>query len=228
MKRALAILATSIAALLLATTAAHAQMSVAGGWQATQLIRTNVADDGYRSYSYAWANGFYAGATSSGSLVVPGLGYDYSIFYSYVTGKETDVLLIMDDPHYEAASKGEVITDEHYISVPGTVSYSLQLSPWLSLGAYAGAEVSYCLSSKSYSTWPGIDGTNHWNVDHFGSTTNYNGYRRFDLGLLGGLNLVLANRIKLEGGVNYGLLDRSTGDGLLHRFTVHAGAALLF
>ena len=221
-------LITILASILFGITAASAQMTVGGGWQATQLIRTNVADDGYRTYSYAWANGFYAGVTSSGSLGVPGLGYDYSIFYTYATGTETDMLQIMDDPHHAVASKGEVITDEHYIIVPGTVSGLLELTPWLSLGAYAGAEVSYCLSSKSYSTWPGIDGINHWNVDHFGPETNYNGYRRFDLGILGGVNLVFAERIKLEGGVSYGLLDRSAGDGLLHRCTIHAGIAYLF
>ena len=224
MKRALAIFAT----LLFGITAANAQVSPAAGWQATQIVRTNVASDGYRSYNYAWANGFYAGLLSSSSLAVPGLSYSYSIFYSYATGKETDVLLIMDDPHHAAASKGEVITDEHYILVPGTVSYRLYLTPWLSMGAYVGAEVSYCLSSKSYSTWPGVDGTNHWNVDHFDGTTNYNGYRRFDLGVLGGLGMVLFDHIRLEGGVSYGLLDRSAGDGLLHRCTVHAGIAYLF
>lgn len=224
MRKILAILAS----LLFGITAANAQMSAVGGWQATQLIRTNIADDGYRSYSYAWANGFYAGATSSGIITANGLSYDYSIIYSYTTGKETDVLLIMDDPHHTAASKGEVINDEHYISVPGTVVYNVRLTPWLGLSFHAGAEVSYCLSSKSYATWPGIDGTNHWNVDHFGPETNYNGYRRFDLGLLGGLGLVLIDRIKLDGGVSYGLLDRSAGDGLLHRFTVHAGIAYMF
>ena len=224
MKKLVAILA----AMLLGAATAGAQVSPAAGWQATQLIRTNVASDGYRSYNYAWANGFYAGATSSGSLGVPGLGYDYSIFYSYATGTETDMLRIMDDPHHAAASKGEVITDEHYIVVPGTVNAMLRIAPWLSLGAYAGAEVSYCLSSKSYSTWPGIDGVNRWNVDHFGADTNYNGYRRFDLGILGGINLVFIDRIKLEGGISYGLLDRSAGDGLLHRFTAHAGIAYLF
>lgn len=228
MKRALAIIAASIAALLLATTAAHAQMSVAGGWQATQLIRTSVASDGYRTYNYAWGNGAYAGVSSLGSFGVPGLWYSYSIFWNYSTSTEQDMLLIMDDQHYEAAKKGSVITDEHYLSVPAAAGYNLPLASWLSLGFYAGAEVDYCLSSKSYSTWPGIDGVNHWNVDHFGAETNYNGYRRFDVALLGGLDFLFADRIKLQGGVSYGLLDRTEGEGLLHRFAVHAGIAYIF
>ena len=217
-----------IVAVLLSWAAANAQMSVAGGWQANQLIRTNVASDGYRTYNYAWASGAYAGVSSLGSFGIPGLWYSYSIFWNYATGTESDMLMIMDDPHYEAAKKGSVITDEHYLSVPATAGYNLPLAPWLSLGLYAGAEVDYCLSSKSYSTWPGIDGVNHWNVDHFGAETNYNGYRRFDLALLGGLNILFIDRIKLQGGVSYGLLDRSEGEGLLHRFAVHAGIAYIF
>lgn len=228
MKRALAILAASIATLLLSGAAARAQMSVAGGWQATQLIRTSVASDGYRTYNYAWGNGAYAGVSSLGSFGVPGLWYSYSIFWNYSTSTEQDMLLIMDDPHYEAAKKGSVITDEHYLSVPAAAGYNIPLASWLSLGFFAGAEVDYCLSSKSYSSWPGIDGVNNWNVDHFGAGTNYNGYRRFDLALLGGANLIFAGRIKLEGGISYGLLDRSEGEGHLHRFAVHAGIAYIF
>ena len=183
-----------LAAVLLSTTAAHAQMSVAGGWQATQLIRTNVASDGFRTYNYAWANGAYAGVSSLGSFGVPGLWYSYSIFWNYSTSTEQDMLLIMDDPHYEAAKKGSVITDEHYLSVPAAAGYNM----------------------------------NHWNVDHFGAETNYNGYRRFDVALLGGINFLFADRIKLQGGVSYGLLDRTEGEGLLHRFAVHAGIAYIF
>ena len=205
-----------IAAVLLSATAALAQMSVAGGWQATQLIRTSVASDGYRTYNYAWGNGAYAGVSSLGSFGVPGLWYSYSIFWNYSNSTEQDMLLIMDDQHYEAAKKGSVITDEHYLSVPATAGYNLPLASWLSLGFYAGAEVDYCLSSKSYSTWPGIDGVNH------------NGYRRFDVALLGGLNFLFADRIKLQGGVSYGLMDRTEGEGLLHRFAVHAGIAYIF
>ena len=215
-------------ALLLACTSAHAQIAVSGGWQANQLIRTNVASDGFRSYNYAWANGAYAGVSSLGSFGISGLWYSYSIFWSYATGTESDMLMIMDDPHYEAAKKGSVITDEHYLSVPATVNYSFPLAEWLSLGFSAGAEVDYCLSSKSYSSWPGIDGVNNWNVDHFGAGTNYNGYRRFDLALLGDVNLIFAGSIKLEGGISYGLLDRSAGEGLLHRFATHAGIAYIF
>ncbi|MBO4525368.1 MAG: hypothetical protein J5692_02080, partial [Bacteroidales bacterium] len=71
MKKLVAILA----AMLLGAATAGAQVSPAAGWQATQLVRTNVASDGYRSYNYAWANGFYAGLLSSSSLAVPGLSY---------------------------------------------------------------------------------------------------------------------------------------------------------
>ena len=221
-------LITILATLLFGITTASAQMSVSGGWQTDQLIRTNVAADGFRTYSYAWSHGAFAGVSSYGATGIPGLGYNYSILCSFTTGTETDVLLIMDDPHHPGASNGQVITDEYYISVPAEITYSFPLAPWLTLSFRAGAGVDYCLSSKSYATWPGIDGTNNWNVDHFGAETNYNGYRRFDLALRGGLGLMFAEHLMLKGGINYGLLDRSAGDGMLHRFSIHAGLAWLF
>ena len=93
---------------------------------------------------------------------------------------------------------------------------------------YAGPEVLYCLSSKSYSTWQVIDGVNHWNVDHFGAGTDYIGYRRFDLGVLGGLGLEIADRIRIEGGADYGIMQKADADFLLHRLSLHAGIAYIF
>ncbi|MCR5561290.1 MAG: PorT family protein [Bacteroidales bacterium] len=225
MRKVLAI----IAAALLGSVCASAQFSLKAGYQKSQIISTNVAADGFRSYLYAWFDGFYAGATSSYSLIIPGLSFDYSILYSYATGTETDVLSIFADPHYEATKAGQCITDEHCIRVPGTVNYGIALAKDFKASIFAGAEVDYCLSSKSYSSWPGLDGVNHWNVDHFGADTNYNGYTRFDLGVLGGLGFEFMNMIRLETGVRYGLLDRSAKtDDSLHAFGIYAGLAWLF
>lgn len=218
-----------IASLLLGSLCASAQMSVCAGWQKSQLISTSVASDGYRNYRYAWADGLYAGVTSSYLLPIVGLSADWSILYSYATGTESDMLSIFGDPHYSVASTGDVVSDEHYISVPARMRYKVALAPWLGAYACAGAEVMYCLSSKTYSSWPGIDGTHHWNVDHFGGDTNYNGYRRFDIGVLGGIGFEFMNLLRLEFTVDYGLLDRSGSEqDILHRFTLGAGIALLF
>lgn len=224
MKKILALLAAA----LLGSASAFAQINLDAGWQRSQIISTTIASDGYRSYTYAWFNGFYAGATSTYPLVVNGLSFDYSILYSYSTGTESDVFKMFADPHYEAAKNGQVITDEHYLTLPGTLNFRCAFTPGFAGYVFAGVEVSYCLSSKSYSTWPGLDGVNNWNVDHFDGETNYNGYRRFDLGLRGGLGFEFANLIRVEAGAGYGLLDRSKADDLLHRFYFYSGIALLF
>lgn len=224
MRKVLAI----IAAALLGSVCASAQFSLRGGYQRSQLISTTVASDGYRSYIHAWFNGFYAGATSTYALAIPGISFDYSILYSYATGAETDVLRIFDDPHYDAAKAGQCITDEHYICVPGTINLAYGIANGFKGFFFAGAEVDYCLSSKSYASWPGLDGINYWNVDHLSADTNYNGYRRFDLGVNGGLGFEIAEKIRLEAGVSYGLLDRTKSDVRLHRFAFSAGIAYIF
>ncbi|MBQ1169052.1 MAG: outer membrane beta-barrel protein [Bacteroidales bacterium] len=221
-------LLSTVYILLISATASFAQMSIEAGWQKTQLVATTTESDGYKSYLYTWADGFYAGVSSYYDIPVNGLSFKYAILYNYVTGRESDALKLFADPHYEVAKGGEVITDEHYISVPGVLDLSLKLADNFNIYFYGGPQVVYCLSSKTYATWAGLDGTNRWNVDHFAPDTNYNGYRRFDLGLLGGLGFEIAKTVRVEFGVDYGFLDRSKTRDRLNRISLHAGVAILF
>ncbi len=221
-------IAAIIAAALLGHFAAHAQIEVCGGYAGSVLQNVTVAEDGYRTFVRAVSHGFYAGATSSYELPA-GLSLRYSILYSRLTTPETDVLYIMGDPRYQIiADSGECFTVEHYLTVPAVVEYTLRPSGNLGVFANAGLGVSYCLSSKSWTSWPGLDGTNIWNVDHLDGETNYNGYSRFDAVVTGGIGCIIAGYVRIEGAVDYGLMDRASAATKLHRFSWRGGISLLF
>ena len=221
-------IAAIIAAAFVGIFAAHAQMEVCGGYAGSMLVDTFTADDGYKTSVRAVSHGFYAGFTSL--YVLPAnLTFRYSILYSRVSSPETDFLYIMGDMRYRIiAETGTATTIEHYITVPAVAEYTFSPLKGFGIFANAGLGVSYCLSSRSWTSWPGLDGTNYWNVDHLAGDTNYNGYSRFDILVTGGIGCVLAGCVRIEGGVDYGLADRSSSGDSLHRFGWHGGIAYLF
>ena len=217
-----------IAAALLCSFTAHAQMEACGGYAGSSLLCTLTAQDGYKTHVRAISHGYYAGLSSQYALPA-NFSIRYSILYSRTVSSETDFLYIMGDPRFNIIAKsGTATTVEHYITVPAAAEYTFRAVRGFALFADAGAGVSYCLSSKSWTSWPGLDGTNYWNVDHLDGNTNYNGYRRFDILITGGIGCIVAEHLKIEGGVTYGLTDRSSSEDSLHRFGWHGGIAYLF
>lgn len=217
-----------IAAALLSTIVARAQMEVSAGYIYALTRNTSKAEDGYKSVDRASSNGVYVGVTDS-FVFAQGFKLRYAICYCFLTGEDTRYLKIFEDPRYPIISEtGRAVTDEHYISVPVITGYSIRLVDNLDGYAYGGLAISYCLSSKSYSTWPNVGGVNYWNVNHFAGDTNYNGYRRFDARVSAGFGFEILKKVRMECGIDYGLLDRSKSSASLHHFTWHLGLAYIF
>lgn len=223
MKRVFAV----CAAALLSAFSAQAQIEFGAGYVYALTNNASVAEDGYKTSEFTSFHGFYLSALASCKLPY-GLSFKYALSYSYLIGHETNFLNICGDPRYTVVNDtGEVVTDEHYLRIPLYFAFDFQLVDNLLGYGYFGPTLSCCLSSKSYATWPNIQGINHWNVDHFAKDTNYNGYKRFDVMLLSGVGFEVLKRVKLDFGGTYGLLDRSESSGNLHYFTWHIGLCIM-
>jgi len=224
MKRVFAV----CAAALFSAYSAQAQIIEFGtGYVYALTSNSSVSEDGYKTSEFSSFHGFYLSAL--GSIELPyGFSFKHALSYSYLIGQETNFLSICKDLRYSVVDEtGDVVTYEHYLRLPLYFGFNFQLVDNLQGYGYLGPALNYCLSSKSYATWPNIQGTNHWNVDHFAKDTNYNGYKRFDVMLLSGVRFEVLKRVKLDFGGAYGLLDRSESSGNLHYFTWHIGLSVM-
>lgn len=215
-----------IAVLAFAASSAFAQVSVGGGYLNTNQTYTETKSDNTTSSETATLKGFYAGANYNIKLV-GGLGIAPGIYYSYLTIKDVeaiDIEILTVDSDFTRR--------DHQISMPINLNYGLNLVPGiLKLSLYAGPTLQYTVDSKTTGTVVASVGginTNYNEVfDHIkGEGANY---KPFDVMVGGGLAIDIVKMIRVEGGYNYGLLNRISSDNAtLHNYGWHAGVAFIF
>lgn len=213
---------------LLSVFSANAQIELCAGYAYGLTGNVSVASNGDEKSDFASSQGFYIAAIASSRELQRGIKLKYTLVYSYLIGNESSFLRICEDPRYTVISNtGKVVTDEHYLRIPIELGFDFQIVRNLRGFGYFGPALNFCLSSKSYATWPNIQGTNHWNVDHFAKETNYNGYKRFDVMIEAGAGFEVMKQVRLDFGGSYGLTDRSSSSPKLHHFVWHIGLSVL-
>ena len=207
---------------------AAGQVEFATGYLYSLVSDASRAEDGYRKVEKAASDGIYA-RVSYGSPIGGAFRLRYGVSYYFLTSIDRNYPEVFHDRRYPVIQEtGRVTTDEHYISFPVVAGCGMPLFEGVSGFVHAGISLSCCLSSKSYATWPNVEGTSYWNSDHFAKDTNYNGYRRFDVGLSFGIGLKIKHRVSLDCGIEQGILDRSEAAGSLRSFYWLFGASYSF
>ncbi|MBR5034092.1 MAG: PorT family protein [Bacteroidales bacterium] len=195
------------AALMLIGTTAFAQSFGAGYVQST-FKHGNASNV---------ANGFYAGFGYTAEITT-GLSLNPGIYYEFLTGAGNftgfDVL--------QGAYQGK--TTEHYVNVPLHLSYGINFAPSFKLFVYGGPTATIGIASNSKGATLDDSKSNYANED----------YSRFDIMAGGGIGVELMNRVRLNFGYDFGLLDRDNGTNIagkeiaLKRNRLVAGAAFVF
>jgi len=214
MKKTFSILA--IAALLLVSGNAFAQVHIGGGY-VNSADRFKVAGNSEADVNYS--NGAYGGLgftlPIAGDLsVTPGVYYTYlssRTAASYASG------------FVSAAGN----TKEHYVKVPLNFEYGAEILPNFRLFFFGGPSLSVGLASKTTFTASVIGISANTTVDNYADNS---GYSRWDVMLGGGMGVDLARRLRVTVGYDFGMLNRYTNSDNYsrHRNQLHAGVALLF
>ena len=227
---------TTLAVLSAVAGSAFAQVSVGAGYlnSTSTTVVTKTNGDGSTSKSSGSSNsmGFYVGGNYTFDLG-SGLSVNPGLYYSYLTSKDSD-----------AAKLGtifngnmDVTLNEHYISIPVDLNYGYQLTDGFRIFAYAGPTFQYCVSSKTK-----VNGEAKIDIPILGINKTYKGgdvidningdgatYKPFDVLVGGGIGCDIAKTIRVQGGYNYGLINRSSADNTtLHRAGWHVGVSYLF
>ena len=194
------------AALMLIGTTAFAQSFGAGYVQSTQKFN-NTANT---------ANGFYAGFGYT-AKILPGISLNPGIYYEFLTSKEGF--------NYGSLASVSGKTTEHYVNVPLQLSLALAFAPSFKLFLYGGptANIGIASTTKFSGNVLGFEDTDTVNNYEDGD------YSRFDIMLGGGIGAEIAQRIRLNVGYDFGMLDRlKESDDVLKRNRLTAGVAFIF
>lgn len=198
--------------------ASFAQTEIGTGYIYGLASAVSKASDGYESNINATCNGVFFNVLKA-VPIVDNFKFKTGISYTHHTSTECAFLAISDDPRYQIIhDTGSLITIEHYIHIPILFGFTNPLIPNLNSYCYVGTSLTYGLSSKSYTHWPGVQGVNHWNVDHFDEHTNYNGYHRLSMHLSANIGLEVLERVNIELGGSLSFRDHSATKE--HRLTV--------
>ena len=197
----------SAALVLLASAPAFAQASIGAGY----LNSIDVVKSGNTTNSDP-LNGFYVG----GSFTVPvvsGINFNPGVYYGYAAKSNATDLIITT-----LSGKRE----DHFINVPLSFSYGLNLSPDLRFFAYAGPSISFGIASKV----SGALGNNKSSYDRYQENSDLN---RFDVMLGGGIGVEVMNLFRLNVGYDFGMLNRYNNTNTAYRRNqLTAGVAFLF
>lgn len=203
------------AALMLIGTTAFAQNFGAGYVQSTKT-------DGSSSVV---ANGFYAGFGYTAEIA-PGIALNPGIYYEMLTNSNAGGVNI---PILGTIS-GNSKTTEHYLNIPLHLSFAYSFAPTFKLFLYGGPTANFGIASNTKSTTNAStiigSGSSTSTVDHYADGSNYG---RFDILAGGGIGAEVMNKLRVNVGYDFGLLDRDNSDnGTLKRNRLTAGLAFLF
>ena len=195
------------ATMLLAGTAAFAQSAIGAGY-------FNSIDIGKTSNSTNSdpLSGFYVGfgytvPIASGINFTPGLYYGYA-----AKSNATDLIITT------VSGKRE----DHFLNIPLSFSYGLDLTPDFRFFAYAGPSLSVGVVSKVTGTL----GSNKSSYDRYQEDSNLN---RFDVMVGGGVGVEVMNTFRINVGYDFGMLNRyNNTNTAFRRNQLTAGVAFLF
>jgi len=210
MKKIFSILAT--ASMMLIATSAFAQLHVGAGYlNSTDRYRS----DADAEPTNGKMNGVYAGAGYS-IPIMAGLKVTPGVYYQFFAKNDMDSL-------GPVSISGDL--KEHFILVPLSLSYGLDLSPDFKVFIYGGPTFSVGLSSKSKLTGEIGPFGGDMTVDNYEET-----YTRFDCLMGGGIGVQVFKHYRLNVGYDFGLVNRYIGDGddIRHRNQLSAGLAYVF
>ncbi len=163
------------------------------------------------------ANGFYVGVNYKAEFA-PGLSLNPGIYYEFLTSSN-------------GANVGSIIAadatvQEHYVNVPFHVSYAMNFAPTFKLFVYAGPTANVGIASTTKTTVTSVIGGSSKSINNYDEGYNYS---RFDVMLGGGIGAEVMNKIRVNVGYDWGMLDRNTSDNAsLHRNRLTAGVAFVF
>lgn len=205
----------SAALMLLAGTSAFAQMSIGAGY-VNSVDYSKLGKD--QSAKSTGGSGFYAGVSYTAPLAA-GFSFTPGVYYEFLTANEAvsfDRLIVFSGRE-----------TEHYINIPLTFSYGMDLSRDFRFFVYAGPTASVGLAS----TVKGSTDVGGFKLEG-DSVSNYDDedYGRFDIMLGGGIGLEFRDDLRLTVGYDFGMLNRYTGsaDYSQHRNRLTAGIAYIF
>ena len=186
---------------MLIGTTAFAQNFGAGYVQSTRTV-----------YSDAPANGFYAGFGYTAEIM-PGLSLNPGLYYEFLTSSSNTSAF-----GYNIASAK---TTEHYVNVPLHLSFAMNFAPTFKLFVYGGPTANIGIASSTAGELLGAKKT----FDNYDNE----GISRFDILAGGGIGAEIMNKLRVNVGYDFGLLDRNSNENLtLKRNRLTAGVAFLF
>lgn len=195
------------AAMLLSGTTVFAQSSIGAGYlNSIDIVKTS------NSTNSDPLSGFYVGfgytvPIASGINFTPGLYYGYA-----AKSNATDLIITT------VSGKRE----DHFLNIPLSFSYGLDLTPDFRFFAYAGPSLSVGVVSKVTGTL----GSNKSSYDRYQEDSSLN---RFDILLGGGLGVEIMNKFRINVGYDLGMLNRYNNTSTAYRRNqMTAGVAFVF
>lgn len=199
------------AAMLLACATSFAQFNVNLGY-ANSKETTKVSSEKYSSSLNGFTVGFgYTLELLDNLFFTPGVNY---LFVGGADANNVGGVLNL---------KGDVT--EHYLNVPLTFSYDLELAPNTSFFVFAGPTASFGLASTTKVTASALGYQADTRIDNYDG----DGYKRFDIMIGGGAGIKFADKYCFKVGYDYGLLNRiDSSNASEHRGQLTVGIAYLF